>query len=272
MPQVQRIGNGQGDMEIWDLGNAAGIGKCIRIAAPVNGQPGFAPGCEYVQYFPTYAVRFINAGSSTSAFWVENDALAGNGTVFGNASGPVASTSLLILGSGNVARDIGLAAGKSPSVNALDKIVYALWIPAGSFDVSGRGLQVTVYGTAAANGANKEFKVFLGATNTVFPTLPAVDGTITVAGGTVIGDTGVLTTNNGAIILTCQIFKRGAAASNTQESMTTGIIGGTAHGGAGKWTDQTFAENTNLLLAITAQSTTTPSDVVYNGSEITAFN
>lgn len=253
--------------------------------APVGGEVGYSTGCTWRVMGKTGSVnqgfRYVNIGSNglstgvgtsnPTASWVIDD-------VSGNSQNQAGNSTALFRASGNLIGGVGIlsSTGISPSATGADKIVAAFTLPANFFDIAGRGLQVSVWGTAAANGNNKEFKVVLGATNSGITNGTNVagqtDGTVTVTGGTTILDTGALTTNNGGLILVGQIFKYGAAGSNTQASMTTGIIGGGTHAGCGTWTNQTFTEANALLLAVTARATTTATDIVFTGFECTAFN
>jgi hypothetical protein len=82
-------------------------------------------------------------------------------------------------------------------------------LPASSFDVFGRGLSITAAGRSGpTNATNKTIRLFWGCT-------AAVVGS-TVSGGTIIADTGVQTTVNAGWMLTANVFKFGAAGSNTQ--------------------------------------------------------
>lgn len=249
-------------LEIWA---AQGEGKRVNGVNPTNGQSGFSPGCEWVNYLT--GATFKNIGSTTSSFWVQSDPSASSGTAFGVPT--TISQAAIMRASGNFYRNIlTVANGIQPSATGADKIVDAFTIPAGTFDSAGRGFVATVYGTFGATGNNKLIKVILGATNTN----PATNGTVTVTGGTTIGSTGTLTTNGGGLVLTCQLFKTGAAASNTQESMTTGIVAGSTHAGCGSWTDQTFTEANAQLLVVTVNLTTATTDFTYQGMELTGYN
>jgi hypothetical protein len=256
-------------MELWQ---PYGLGKVVRSTAPTNGQPGFAPMCEYVYLVSTsQAKQYLNAGTTTSSLWIENDALAGNVNIFGSTGLASLGTSApTFLGSGNLYRNILTAAnGVNPGATAADKIVDAYTLPASAFDLAGRGIQITLWGTFANNANSKRVKVFYNAGNSA----PAVDGSVTVTGGTVIGDSGAITTTGGGgFTLTCQLFKTGAAGSNTQESMTTAIVFGATHSGIGSWTDQTFTESSSALIVVTLNCATTATDLKYQGCEITAFN
>ncbi len=270
MTCVQNLGNAKGWMERW---GPTGLGKVVSFSAPTNGHPSYAPGCEWLWIVSvTSAVKYINQGSNTSAFWVEDDSTAGNTVIFGAPT--TVANALLSRASGNVFADTQAAAGINPGATGADKIVAAVWIPAGTFDKANRGIVATMIATGAANNNSRRMKIILGDTNATFPALPAVDGSVTTTGGTVIGDSGALTTTMNAVsaFLQCQLFKRGANGSNTQNSMTTAIIGGGTHGGVGAYTDQTFNEATNLCLVFTVSAATTATDIAYNQAEVTVYN
>lgn len=274
MSRRQMLQSGEGILlEITGLG----ILQYASKSAPVGGEKGYAPGCEW--FVPaagtgtyTTGTMYVNIGNNglpiagtdnPTALWIESDPSSAQQVQVGGSSATLFS-------SGNVFQTIlTVANGKSPSATGVFKIVDRFILPANALNKTGRGFQWTVWGTAAANGNNKQFQIVANPTNVAGF---AIDGTITLTGGTAIGDTGVLTTNNGGLILQAQLFKTGAVNSNTQESMTTAIVGGGTHGGCGAWTDATLAENAAITIVVVAKATTTASDIVYQGSELTWYN
>jgi hypothetical protein len=131
-------------------------------------------------------------------------------------------------------------------------------VPASSFDVAGRGLCITAEGTTAQTNNDKRVKLWFNAT--------IAAGIVT--GGSVIADTGPWT--NGTVPnnkvgwqLTANVFKYGAAGSNTQYAQGTAILGG-IHGGIGS----------PVFIAVTGSSYTTgaTNDVFATWFEVNAMN
>jgi hypothetical protein len=99
-----------------------------------------------------------------------------------------------------------------------------------------------------------------------------------VTGGSVIADTGPWT--NGTVPnnkvgwqLTANVFKYGAAGSNTQYAQGTAILGG-IHGGIGSPVFSNAAESGAIVIAVTGSSYTTgaTNDVVATWFEVNAMN
>jgi hypothetical protein len=244
-----------------------GILQVARSTAPVGGEVGYAPGCQWFVPSATSGIGAVyqNIGTNLAATWIEADASSGGGFQWGSA---LSSTGYMRT-TGNVYVDVRAAAGISPSATGAYKILSAVLVPANSLSSVGRGFKVTVWGAWANNGNTKQIQVVLGATNTV---MPALDGTVTVTGGTVIGDSGAVTTAAGNWILECMLIKTGAPSANTQGSMTTRMQNTATPVALGAWTDQTFVQTNPLLLAVTGNATTTATDIVYQGTIVQAFN
>jgi hypothetical protein len=101
-----------------------------------------------------------------------------------------------------------IAAGRNPAGTGSDYVVAVGSIPVGAFDIANRGINIMAAGSAL-NATSKTFKIIMGAT------APAV-GSI-VSGGTTVAALGpVTTTSAGGWQLTANVFKYGAAGSNTQ--------------------------------------------------------
>lgn len=164
---------------------------------------------------------------------------------------------------GNINRQLS-AAGIQPGGTAVDSVLAAYSLPANSFDIAGRGLAITAQGSFGATGNNKRVKIFFNATT-------AVVGAA-VTGGTAIADTGVVTTNGGGWSVQANVFKTGAAGSNTQLGLhQQAQIGGAV---AALVAPQAIAavENAPILIAITGNAATVVSDIVFNFLEINAMN
>ena len=171
-----------------------------------------------------------------------------------NAPGPAGSGTATFGRSGNIGTSVS-SAGVSPGNTGSDYVVAFFALPAGSFDLAGRSLEVQASGSFAANGNTKRVKIQTTAT------LPVVGSVI--AGGTVIADSAAVTTSGGGWTLTSEITKYGAAGSNTQLAVHT-AVDGMATTALVAPALLTLAENVTIYVAVTANATTTASDIVFN--------
>ena len=182
---------------------------------------------------------------------------ASNLEQFGSGTGTV-------LAEGNIYRYA--SAGINPAGTAADYVLAAYSLPANSFDgIGNRGLTIQAFGSFANNTNAKRAKIIYGATT-------AVVGSA-VTGGTTLGDTGAYSTT-GAVgwNIGAQIFKYGAAGSNTQYGQATNIIIGGAHSGMGLPVALTATENAPILIAVTGNAATTATDLTLAMIEINALN
>ena len=178
---------------------------------------------------------------------------------FGSGTGTV-------LAEGNLYRVAYLAAGvKQPGTIANDNVLAVYTLPANSLDgVGNRGLTLQALGSFGATANTKEVKLVFGATT-------AVVGSA-VTGGTVIADSGAVNTNGGGWELTANVFKVGAANSNTQYAQCTGIVNGGVHAGVTGPVYPTAVENAAILIAVTGNATTATTDISLNFFEVNAMN
>lgn len=143
------------------------------------------------------------------------------------------------------------AAGINPGATAADNVLFAFTVPANYFDQANRELLIKAAGSFGATANIKEIKIYAGCTT-------AVVGS-TVTGGTVISDTGAVTTNGGRWQVEADIIKYGAAGSNTQLAVdVTGVKTPQA---------LTLTESGSILIAITGNATTATTDIVANWFE-----
>ena len=160
--------------------------------------------------------------------------------------------------SGVLARSI-VSAGVTPASTAADIVLATAVIPAGSFDVANRGLNILASGSFAATANNKTLKITFGAT-------AATVGTA-VGGGTVVASTGVLATSGGGWNIGAKVVKYGTAASNTQIA--------TQLPGSGTFVAPalcTQTESSACTIAVTGNAAAAASDIVYNALEIVALD
>ena len=177
-------------------------------------------------------------------------------TLFGSST-----ASLLKEGNINVQTS---SAGVSPGATGADNVVAVYTLPASAFDVAGRTLQIVAAGSFASNGHTKEIKIFAGCA-------AAVVGS-TVSGGTAIADTGAVTTSGGGWQIMANVSKYGAAGSNTQIAIHSQAQVGAAVSALLAPQLLTMTESAAIIIAITANCTTTASDVVFNWLEVNAAN
>ena len=160
------------------------------------------------------------------------------------------------------------SAGINPAGTGSDYVVSTYTIPANSFDGlagTNRGLSFNAFGGFANNANAKRAKI-------IFNPTAAVVGSV-VTGGTTIADTGSYSTTGAAgWNLSAQVFKYGAAGSNTQYGQCTGIIIGTTHGGMGVPLALTAVESGPILVAVTANATTAATDITLSNFSANAMN
>jgi hypothetical protein len=148
------------------------------------------------------------------------------------------------------------SAGVNPASTGGDIVVAIYNVPANLLDQAGRQLNISAAGGYAANGNTKQVKIFVGAT------APAVGSA--VSGGTKIADSAAVATNGAGWKLSASIAKYGAAGSNTQIGLHNGAQNGSA--GAALLTPAalTLSENLGTNIVVTANATTTATDIALN--------
>lgn len=199
------------------------------------------------------AVDLLGAGFMPSK---AGPILSGQQYVFGGAP------SALFKPSGLVNVQIS-ASGINPGATGADNVLAVYSLPAGAFDAANRGIKLTAYGSFGATANNKLVKLIAN------PTAAVVGSTVT--GGTVIASTGTVTTSGGGWMLDAEIFKYGAAGSNTQIALTKAALGAAADALLAP-TLLTAAENGAILLAVTGNATTAVTDIVFNALKIQAMD
>ena len=197
------------------------------------------------------------------ALWTTNkgDVLSnnlGNDTAISFGSG-----SADCLGNGNITRQVS-GAGISPGATAADNVLAVFSLPASSFDVAGRGINILAMGSFATNANTKTVKIIFNATT-------AVVGS-TVTGGTTIATTTASTGSNVAFMLESNVFKYGAAASNTQLGLNAVSQVGSTVNPPSVPAAITATESGAILIAVTGNSATTASDILLNLFVINAMN
>jgi hypothetical protein len=156
--------------------------------------------------------------------------------------------------------------GVQAAATAADKVVLSYTLPANSLDGVGfRGLYCQFSGDFATNGNTKQCKI-------IFNPSTATVGSTVGSGGTVIADTGASTGSNVGWVLEGQVYKYGAANSNTQVTQELSTIVGTTHGGCAKHVNATATENAAIFVAFTINCTTATTDATGYAANINALN
>jgi hypothetical protein len=169
-----------------------------------------------------------------------------------------------MLSEGNIFRQIS-SAGVSPGATGADNVLAVFVIPANSFDVANRGITITAQGKFGATANSKDVKIIFN------PSTAAVGSTVG-AGGTTISDSGVVVTNGGGWSLQANVFKYGAAGSNTQIGLHQQAQVGAAVAAMLAPSLITAVESATILVAVTGNATTATSDLVFNFLEVNAMN
>ena len=170
--------------------------------------------------------------------------------------------------SGNVSVQSG-APLTNPASITNDNVLAVYTVPAGSLSAAGKGLEITCGGNLAGNTHTKEC-------NLRWNPVTAVVGSAVGTNSTsfLLGDTGA-TTNAGATagwVLQAQVYKYGAAGSNTQIGQETGSIVGAIHGGCGIMAALTTNESASIAIAVTGNATSSVGDISLWNINIEAFN
>lgn len=187
------------------------------------------------------------------------------GAQFGNGAtqfGTNPAYPLLMGDDGNLVVQI-VSAGRIPAGTGSDYVLAVATIPAGGFDIANRGVSIMVAGSCAGAGDSKSMKIIVGAT------APAVGSVI--SGGTTIASITADTSNIGGWQLQANIFKYGAAASNTQIALHEGSQAGAAVFALVAPSLLTLVESGAIIIAVTGNATTA-SDITFNFLQIFAQN
>ncbi len=141
------------------------------------------------------------------------------------------------------------AAGQGNGADTTDDVIATFALPANALDgIFNRQVNVTALGKFAANGNNKRVKLWWGTTTQTLG--------LAVAGGVLIADSGVSTSNAGGWNLSAIVTKYGAAASNTQIGQGS-VVAGATHTGTLAPVLLTATENAIINITVTGSSPTT---------------
>jgi len=230
-----------------------------------DGTQGYGPGSVWIN--TTNGRVWIALTTATGAAAWALAVVPGTGVEPANNLEQFGGGTGTILAEGNIYRQVYAvtAAAGQPASTAADIVIAAYTLPANSFDGTGfRGLNITMSGNFAATGNNKTCKIIFNAST-------AVVGSA-VTGGTTIATTGVSAGNNVGWMLNANVFKYGAANSNTQVAQEWATVVGTTHGGMGLAQAVTATENAAILIAFTGNAATAATDIQMTFAEVNAMN
>lgn len=163
-----------------------------------------------------------------------------------------------------------ISGGTNPGATNADVVMANFLLPAGTFDITGRGIAASAFGNFANNVNSKRVKLWIGATTV------AVGGAI--SGGTLIGDTGAFTTAAATQFqLDAQVFKYGNPGSNTQCTFGCQAILGATHGGSGAGASAvcqtlTLTESGGINVTLTGDAVTAATDIALFSFQVDALN
>lgn len=167
----------------------------------------------------------------------------------------------------NASGDTGIpqisSAGIQPGSTANDNVLAVFTLPAGTFDIAGRGLQLRAMGTFGATANAKTIKIIVNPTTFVVGSA--------VVGGTTIASSGAVTQNGGGWMLEGSIFKYGVAGSNTQIAFMSNRAFSTAVQPTAP-TLLTLTESVAVPIAITGNAATAATDILFNFLQGIGYN
>jgi hypothetical protein len=221
------------------------------------------------RWFNTSARRIWTCLSAATgaATWAHDGVVPGLGVEPSNISTYFGGGIGTFLREGNLTCLVGNPLGRN-NADTTDDVLASYTLPASSLDVAGRGVCITAQGNTAPTTNNKRVKLWFNAT---------ISGSIVTA-GSVIADSGpwvngTIPNSNAGWQLTANVFKYGAAGSNTQYAQGTAILGA-VHGGIGLPVFSTAVESGAIVIALTGSSFATgaANDVTATWFEVNAMN
>jgi hypothetical protein len=159
--------------------------------------------------------------------------------------------------------------GTSPAATGADNVVAVFSLPANSFDVANREIEIEAVGEFAANADTKTCKI-------IFNPATAVVGSTVGSGGTTLVSSGAVASNGLAFLLKGRVFKYGAPGSNTQIGYQLELVLGGTNDGMGTSTSTmqaiTATENAAIPVCFTANAATTATDVLLYSFTVIGIN
>jgi hypothetical protein len=192
------------------------------------------------------------------AFGGSNSSMQAEGTLFHSVTGAGANV-------GGLTGDYVLAAYTLPAGAFDGMIIPTATAGVTSNALSNRGIQIeSTGGFGPTNATNKRLKIWIGCTT-------AVVGSV-VSGGTLIADSGNVTTVSVGWSIGSQVYKLGAAGSNTQVAIHQPTIAGATVGSLLAPVYLTLTEASPIIIAVTGFATTAVADVYHSLTVISGMN
>jgi hypothetical protein len=166
-------------------------------------------------------------------------------------------------GEGNI--NVQSNAGTFVGGSGADVVMASAILPAGTFDVAGRGVEITAMGSFLANGNTKTVKLIFN------PSTAVVAGTVG-GGGVTIATTGAITTGGSGWCLTAMVFKYGILGSNTQLALHQQAQIGSSVSPLLTPQATTAIEANPILIALTGNAVTLITDITWNSFIVNAMN
>jgi hypothetical protein len=164
---------------------------------------------------------------------------------------------------GNISRQVN--AGTFVGGTGADIVMANFILPPNTFDISGRGIQITALGSFLSDGSNKTVKIVFN------PSTAVLTGTLG-GGGVTVATTGVVTAGGSGWSLTAQVFKYGILGSNTQLCLHQQAQVGAVVEALVAPQLATANEAGPILVALTGNGSILSTDITWNFLEINAMN
>ena len=244
----------------------AGLANCIATTDPTNSNDvtqGYVPGSIWVNN-TAGALRWWECRSNNvgAASWIYGGAdYANGGTNPNNEVTQAGLSTASIAEEGNINRQIFAVPGVNGSVGG-DYVMAIYTLPTNAFDIAGRGVTITAQGSFGGNTNNKTIKIIVNPTGA-----NTVGGTVG-GGGLTIATTGVVATNGSGWSVMANVFKYGAAASNTQLGIHQASQCAAAVQALTVPQNLTATESGSIPIVITGNCGTTVGDIALNFVEI----
>ena len=250
----------------------------VRTLTAPPGVAGLVYGASGAIYVPDangmiQNVQATDIGPLVANGWIVSIEPSGLLTQFGGAA--LLANNSAFTEEGNLYRAVGNPVGANAAA-LTDTILAGIVLPAGAFDIAGRGLYLSAQGMAGATANNKRAKIFLNPTMSgqTVSSVGVISGGVVTA-GTPIADSGAWTTGNNNVGwgLYSNVFKYGAAGSNTQFVQSSPVLGAT-HGGMSAVQFLTLVESAVINIVVTGSSYTTgaANDILLQLFEVNAMN
>lgn len=179
-----------------------------------------------------------------------------------NPIGQFGNSTAFMAFEGNIYRNI-VGTAVNPNATGSDYVIGVYNLPASALYQAGQGLNIAALGSFGSNATAKVVKIIVGATS---PTVGSV-----VSGGTTIAS-GSFTVTSAGWCIEANIFKYGAAGSNTQLAVHMAAQAGSTVATLVSPSTLTLTESAIIPIAITGNATTAVADIGLYFFEVNAMN